>query len=135
MSAGLTGDDGVPVRCDPEAFRSPKVLFRTATASGDCCTPALPWGDVPVMEFLERCDVASAGDFTIRYLNRQDLIRMRQASGRVKDLRRARELLALSLDQGQYASAGADRRGIPPAAGADGHNGAWSEGWREPWVN
>ena len=37
-SARLTDDDGVCVRCEPAAFRLPKVLFRTATASGDCCT-------------------------------------------------------------------------------------------------
>jgi hypothetical protein len=55
---------------------------------------ALPWGS-PVTEFLGRCDEASAGDFTIRYLNRPDLIQMRQAIGRPKDLRRAAELQAL----------------------------------------
>jgi hypothetical protein len=93
-SARLTNDDGTPVPCDPEAFRLPKILFRTATASGDCCTPVLPWGS-PVTEFLGRCDEASAGDFTIRYLSRQDLIQMRQAIGRPKDLRRAAELQAL----------------------------------------
>ncbi len=94
-SARLTNDDGVPVPCDPEAFRLPKVLFRTATASGDCCTPALPWGNLPVTDFLGRCETVSAGDFTIRYLNREDLILMRQATGRPKDLRRAAELKAL----------------------------------------
>jgi hypothetical protein len=94
-SAQLTNDDGVPVPCDPGAFRLPKVLFRTATASGDCCTTALPWGSLPVTDFLGRCDTASAGDFTIRYLSRPDLIRMRQATGRPKDLRRAAELEAL----------------------------------------
>src|SRR5690242_6371760 len=92
--AWLTDDDGVPVPGNQEAFHLPKVLFRTATASGDCCTPALPWGS-PVTEFLGRCDEASAGDFTIRYLSRQDLIQMRQAIGRPKDLRRAAELQAL----------------------------------------
>jgi hypothetical protein len=94
-SAQLTNDDGAPVPCDPEAFRLPKVLFRTATASGDCCTPALPWGNLPVADFLGRCETASAGDFTIRYLSRQDLIQMRQAIGRPKDLRRTAELQAL----------------------------------------
>ena len=93
--AQLTNDDGAPLPCDPEAFRLPKVLFRTATASGDCCTPALPWGNLPVADFLGRCETASAGDFTIRYLNRQDLTLMRQAIGRPKDLRRAAELQAL----------------------------------------
>jgi hypothetical protein len=95
VSARLTDDDGAPVRCEPAAFGRPKVLFRTATASGDCCTPALPWGSLPVMDFIERCEVASAGEFMIRYIGRQDLIRMRQAAGRVKDLRRTRELRAL----------------------------------------
>ena len=83
------------MRCAPEAFRLPKVLFRTATASGDCCTPALPWGSLPVMDFIERSESASAGEFTIRYIGRQDLIRMRQAAGRAKDLRRAEELRGL----------------------------------------
>jgi hypothetical protein len=90
-SARLT-DDGAPVRCEPEAFGRPKVLFRTATASGDCCTPALPWGGLSVVDFIGRCEVASAGEFMIRYIGRQDLIRMREAVGRPKDLRRADEL-------------------------------------------
>jgi hypothetical protein len=94
-SAQLTNDDGAPVPCDLAAFRLPKVLFRTATASGDCCTPALPWGNLPIADFLGRCETARAGDFTIRYLSREDLIQMRQAIGRPKDLRRAAELQAL----------------------------------------
>ena len=92
VSARLTDDDGVPVRCDPAAFQLPKVLFRTAAASGDCCTPALPWRDLPVMDFIGRCEMASAGGFVIRYISRRDLILMRQAAGRVKDLRRVHEL-------------------------------------------
>jgi hypothetical protein len=83
------------VPCDLEAFRLPKVLFRTATASGDCCTSALPWGNLPVAHFLRRYETARAGDFTIRYLSCEDLILMRQAIGRPKDLRRAAELQAL----------------------------------------
>lgn len=94
-SARLTDDDGGPVRCEPEAFARPKVLFRTATASGDCCTPALPWGSLSVMDFIGRCAIVSAGEFMIRYVSRRDLISMRLAAGRVKDLRRARELQAL----------------------------------------
>lgn len=106
-SARLTDNDGVPVRCDPEAFRLPKVLFRTATASGDCCTPALPWGPLPVMDFIGRCEVASAGEFMIRYVSRRDLISMRLAAGRVKDLRRVRELQALRPFPDGNASPGA----------------------------
>lgn len=80
------------------AFRLPKVLFRSAFASGDCCTPALPWGDLPVADFLTRCRATTAeGGFEIRYLNREDLIRMRRAVGRVKDLRRAEELEQLDI--------------------------------------
>jgi hypothetical protein len=47
------------------------------------------------MDFIERSEVASAGEFMIRYISRQDLIAMRQAVGRVKDLRRADELKGL----------------------------------------
>jgi hypothetical protein len=91
--AALTDDDGRRLPTAVESFTLPKVLFRSARASGDCCTPALPWGDLPVCDFLARCDVARAGDGTeIRYLNRADLIRMRRAAGRPKDLRRADEL-------------------------------------------
>jgi hypothetical protein len=92
MSARLADDDGTPLPCEAGAFLRPKVLFHTATASGDCCTPALPWGALPVAGFLDRCEIASADGFRIRYLNRRDLIDMRRAIGRVKDLRRAEEL-------------------------------------------
>jgi hypothetical protein len=93
VSASLTDDDGVPVACEPAAFGLPKVLFRSAGACGDCCTPALPWGDLPVAEFLTRCHIATAAEgFEIRYLDLNDLIRMRRAVARVKDLRRAAEL-------------------------------------------
>ena len=95
--ASLADDEGVPLPCDPETFRRPKVLFRSALASGDCCTPALPWGDLPVAAFLARCKVAAAGDgLVIRYLDCADLIRMRRAVGRPKDLRRASELELLA---------------------------------------
>jgi hypothetical protein len=73
------------------------VLFRSALASGDCCTPALPWGDLPIAAYLARCQLAVAADgLEIRYLDRADLIRMRRAVGRPKDLRRASELELLA---------------------------------------
>jgi hypothetical protein len=97
VSAELADADGFTVRCEPAAFALPKVLFRTASASGDCCTPALNWGDLPVSEFLGRCCTATAPDgLVIRYVALTDLIRMRRAVGRPKDLRRAAELAALS---------------------------------------
>ena len=60
--ASLSDRDGRPLPCEPAAFSGPRVLFRSAFASGDCCTPALPWRDLPVADFLARCQVATAGD-------------------------------------------------------------------------
>ena len=90
--ASLADDDGVPVRCDPAAFALPKVLFSAPGASGDCCTVALPWGEIDVAGMLSRHLVADADGFQIRYVARPDLIAMRRAIGRPKDLRRAAEL-------------------------------------------
>jgi hypothetical protein len=91
--ATLTDGAGRPVPTTAAAFTLPKVLFRTGSASGDCCTPALPWGDLPVADFIARAAVArTAGGTEIRYLSLADLIRMRRAAGRPKDLRRAAEL-------------------------------------------
>lgn len=93
VSAQLADDDGAPLRCDPVAFSLPKVVFRTGTASGDCCTPALPWGGLAVTDFLDRSVVAHGPDgLVVRYLRRADLVAMRRAVGRPKDLRRADEL-------------------------------------------
>jgi hypothetical protein len=97
VSADLTDGDRTPVRCEPAAFGLPKVLFHSTGASGDCCTPALPWGDLPIVDFLGRCQVAVSDRFKIRYLDRADLIRMRRAAGRIKDLRRADELERLAM--------------------------------------
>jgi hypothetical protein len=93
VRAVLSSADGAPVRCESAAFELPKVLYHSPAASGDCCTPALPWGDLPVADFLARCETATAASgFRIRYLSREDLIRMRRTAGRPKDLRRAAEL-------------------------------------------
>jgi hypothetical protein len=94
--ASLADDEGRPVPCGPAAFRLPKVTFRSVLASGDCCTPALPWGGLPITVFLARCQVASADGLVIRYLDLPDLVRMRRAAGRPKDLRRATELELLA---------------------------------------
>jgi hypothetical protein len=47
------------------------------------------------MDFIGRCQVASAGEFKIRYISHRDRISMRLATGRAMDLRRIRELQAL----------------------------------------
>jgi hypothetical protein len=94
--AQLADDNGVAVACDEAAFRLPKLVFSTPGASGDCCTPALPWGGLPIAEFIARCQIASAGGLEVSYLCREDLIRMRRAVGRPKDLRRAAELERLA---------------------------------------
>lgn len=89
----LRDDDGSRIALGPEAFVRPKVQFDSPQASGDCCTPALPWGELPVRDFLGRALTASGPDgFEVRYLRREDLVLMRRAVGRPKDLRRADEL-------------------------------------------
>jgi hypothetical protein len=101
VGASLADDDGRPLPCDPAAFGGSKVLYHSELASGDCCTPALPWGGLPVAAFAARCLVAAdRNGLVIRYLGRSDLIRMRRAVGRPKDLRRARELELLAVAQG-----------------------------------
>ena len=93
----LADHEGKPAACGAAAFGLPKVLFRTEHASGDCCTLALPWGDLPMAAMLARAPAAVAADGTVvRYLDLPDLIRMRRAVGRAKDLRRAQELERLA---------------------------------------
>jgi hypothetical protein len=71
--AALADDDGAPVRCEPAAFSLAKVGFRTSTASGDCCTPALPWGDLPITDYIARGQVATTDSgFRISYLSHAD---------------------------------------------------------------
>jgi hypothetical protein len=92
--ASLVDDDGKPLPCTADSFLLPKVVFRTPAASGDCCTPLLPWGSLPVSSFLDRAEVAYTEDGRqLFYVTREDLIAMRLAVGRPKDLRRAHELL------------------------------------------
>jgi hypothetical protein len=93
VGARLIDDDGAPLDCVPDAFRLRKVQFASSGASGDCCTLALDWGPVDVASFLAHADTTVGMDGTaIRYLRRGDLITMRRAVGRPKDLRRADEL-------------------------------------------
>jgi hypothetical protein len=89
----VTDDDGGPFDLGPAAFRLRKVQFASPQASGDCCTLALDWGPVDVARFFARADTAVDADGSeIHYLRRDDLIAMRRAVGRPKDLRRADEL-------------------------------------------
>ena len=64
-------------------------------SSGDCCTPRLPWGDVDIRGILERAVVTTTKTLTVRYVSIADLIGMRLAVGRPKDLRRVDELTLL----------------------------------------
>jgi hypothetical protein len=96
VEASLFDDDGAPVRFGPEAFALPKVLFHSAGASGDCCTPALPWGALDILGVLDRAEAASENGVTVHYASLADLVAMRRASGRPKDLRRADELARLA---------------------------------------
>ncbi len=91
----LEDDDGIPLPVDAKAFALPKVQFRTDSASGDCCTPALPWGALDVGSFIEQADSAVVDGVQLHYVSRQALIAMRLAVGREKDQRRAAELQQL----------------------------------------
>lgn len=73
-----------------------QTAYQVTGAGGDLCTPELPWGDLHVASCLDRA--LSAHDstgFTVHYVALTDLIGMRRALGRPKDLRRAVELEAL----------------------------------------
>lgn len=94
----MTDDDGNPFGREDEPFGMPKFQFRTVTAAGDCCTPALPWGDLDIEGFLRRAESAVVDGARIHYLTVDDLITMRLAVGRPKDLRRVAELRSLPED-------------------------------------
>lgn len=96
IDARIFDDDRRPLPLDIDAFALPKVMFQSAGASGDCCTPALPWGELDIVGVLERAEVADEGGVTVHYASRTDLIAMRRASARAKDLRRAEELARLT---------------------------------------
>ncbi len=79
----------------PDLGRS-QVAYQVASAGGDLCTPALPWGDMDTASCLARAVSTRDPDgFTIRYAALDDLIHMRRALGRPKDRRRADELARL----------------------------------------
>lgn len=93
FAAVLTDQDDKAVPCATESFLLAKVLFRTSLASGDCCTPALPWGALDIRGIIDRGVVTRFRDGTeILYASGTDLLTMRRAVGRPKDLRRADEL-------------------------------------------
>jgi hypothetical protein len=95
VGATLTDDDHHAVALAVDAFASAKVLFSSRHASGDCCTPRLPWDALDINGTLSRAVRARDGGVTVHYAARADLVAMRRAAGRPKDLRRAAELEAL----------------------------------------
>jgi hypothetical protein len=97
VEASLFDDDHRPVPLDDDAFALPKVLFHSACASGDCCTPRLPWGTLDIVGVLNRGERATEHGVTVHYAALTDLMAMRRASGRPKDLRRADELARLAV--------------------------------------
>jgi hypothetical protein len=96
VDASLFDDDHAPLPLTAGAFALAKVLFHSDGASGDCCTPALPWGSLDIVGVLERAETVSEGGVTVHYASLADLIAMRRASGRPKDVRRADELSRLA---------------------------------------
>jgi hypothetical protein len=104
VNCRLLDDDREPVALGPRAFTLPKIQYESSSVSGDCCTPALRWGSLPVRDFLARALATTGADgLKVHYLRREDLAAMRQAAGRAKDLRRNEELERL------YGSASAPR--------------------------
>jgi hypothetical protein len=100
VDAQLSDERGSPLATRPDSLLRPKVQFTSAGASGDCCTPELAWGGLQVRECLDRAIIAiEAGGMEVRYVSREDLIRMRRAIGRPKDLRRAAELDSFTSDR------------------------------------
>ncbi|MEU8921953.1 hypothetical protein AB0D10_13600 [Kitasatospora sp. NPDC048545] len=78
---------------EPPDLGRPVGSYRVAGASGDLCTPAVPWGGLDTAACLGRALTATdAAGLTVRYVALDDLIRMRRALGRPKDHRRADEL-------------------------------------------
>jgi hypothetical protein len=98
VDASLSDEDGNFLPIDTRSFGLAKVLFRSSGASGDCCTPLLPWGDLDIVGVMDRADLICERGVTIRYASLPDLIDMREAAGRPKDLRRAEELRHLKRD-------------------------------------
>jgi hypothetical protein len=92
LRAELFDETRVPLGDVPAAFALAKVLFRAPSASGDCCTPHLPWGGLDVTSFLDRAMVTEVDGVLIRYLALGDLVAMRVMASRPKDLRRLAEL-------------------------------------------
>ncbi len=62
VQAELSDEDGTPTPCAEASLRLPKVLFRANGSAGDCCTLALPWGELPVRGFIEGCAIAEDDD-------------------------------------------------------------------------
>jgi hypothetical protein len=93
LGSTITDAEGVAIPCAADAFQLPKVYFDAPTASGDCCTTRLPWGELDIGRIIRHADTAaSAEGVIVYYVNADDLIKMRRAVGRPKDLRRADEL-------------------------------------------
>lgn len=95
VDARLWDDDDRPVACESTAFDLPKVTFRSANASGDCCTPGLPWRGLDVAGMIGRAETTILGGVTLRYLAVADLVAMRSIASRPKDVRRVEELRRL----------------------------------------
>jgi len=96
--AELWDDNERPIAAAAASFELPKVTFRSSNASGDCCTPGLPWGDLDVAGMIARADITTLDGITLRYLSVPDLIAMRSIVSRPKDVRRVQELRRLHPD-------------------------------------
>ncbi len=95
VGAALWDDDDRPVTCEPASVELPKVVFRSDHASGDCCTPSLPWRGLDVAGMIDRAEQTTIDGVQLRFLTVDDLVAMRSIVGRPKDVRRVDELRRL----------------------------------------
>ena len=83
--------------CALPEFRGaiPSIVKIRRRPAGDQLTVRLPWGALDIEGIIRRADIVVAPDgMSVRFVNAADLVVMRRAVGRPKDLRRADELEA-----------------------------------------
>jgi hypothetical protein len=83
----MRAEDGAICSEARNALQGRKAYFEGIGCAGDLCTPALPWGDLDIDGFLRR----RVRDADVQYLSLEDLIAMRRAANRPRDVRRNAE--------------------------------------------
>jgi predicted nucleotidyltransferase len=99
LDARLFGvDEDVPFVPDADTLRRTEVLT-LATAAGKLDLLRAPAGAPPYTELRRRAETVSVGAFGVRIASPPDLIAMKAAAGRAKDLADIEELEAIASAQ------------------------------------